>query len=85
MPANETEDEKKANQEVSVTIGGRQLEVVNAVAREMGVRSGEAIRSIIERWITSEEGAKVLLEFYRIDIRGPEAKVLRMKAENGGG
>jgi len=67
----------------TVTLRGRQLEVVNAVASEMGVDPPEAIRAILERWITSDEGARTLLESYRIDVRGPEAKVLQMKTEQG--
>lgn len=71
---------KEGDKEASlVTLRGRQMEIVRVVAREMGVDIPEAVRYILERWLTSQEGMQALLDGYRLDIRGPEAKVLRPK------
>lgn len=74
---------KEGDKEVpSVTLRGRQLEVVRVVAREMGVEMPEAVRAILERWITSQEGMQVLRDAYRLDVQGREAKILQLKRES---
>jgi len=81
MPPSKKEGDKETP---TVTLRGRQLEVVRVVAREMGVEAPEAIRAILERWITSQEGMQLLRDAYRLDIQGPEAKILPLKRESNG-
>jgi len=81
MPPPKKEGDKETP---TVTLRGRQLQIVRVVAQEMGVDLPEAIRAILERWITSQEGMQVLREAYRLDIQGPEAKVLPLKRESNG-